>query len=116
MSEKMRVAVITGVKQVEIREMPVPRPHSDEVLVRLRACGLCTWEQRAYSGIAKVNYPFAGGHEYSGEIAEIGEGTNTELKVGDRVAIGISGCGDSNTSPKPAVVRIISGRHPQPKG
>lgn len=92
-TNKMRVAVMTGIRQVEIRELPKPQPGPGEVLVRIRACALCTWEQRTYSGVAKGRFPFAGGHEFSGEIEQIGEGTDTELKIGSRVVVGSSGCG-----------------------
>jgi len=91
--ETMRVAVMPGVRQVEIREVAKPRPGPGEVLIKIKACALCTWEQRTYTGAAKGFFPFAGGHEYSGEIEEIGEGTDTELRVGDRVTAGIAGCG-----------------------
>ena len=92
--ETMKVAVMAGVRQVEMWELPKPRPGPGEVLIKTRACALCTLEQRTYTGTVKwVSYPFVGGHEYSGEIEEIGEGTETELRVGDRVATGLTGCG-----------------------
>ena len=91
--ETMKIAVMPGVRQVEIREVAKPRPGPGEVLIKIKACALCTWEQRTYTGAAKGYFPLAGGHEYSGEIEEIGEGTETELRVGDRVTAGIAGCG-----------------------
>ncbi len=87
--ETMKVAVVTDVRQVELQEVPKPTPGAGEVLVQTKACGLCTWEQRTYSGVDKeTRRPFAGGHEYAGVVAEIGEGTKTDLKIGDRVAPG----------------------------
>jgi L-iditol 2-dehydrogenase len=88
-NEKMRVAVITDVREVELREVPKPEPGPGEVLVDIKACGLCTWEQRTYSGVDKETpRPFAGGHEFSGVVAAISNDTETDLKVGDRVAVG----------------------------
>jgi threonine dehydrogenase-like Zn-dependent dehydrogenase len=88
-ADKMRVAVITDVRQVELREVPIPAPMSGEVLVKTQACGICTWEQRTYTGQDhETKRPFAGGHEFSGTIARIGDKTRTDLKVGDRVAVG----------------------------
>ena len=85
----MRVAVITDVRNVELREVPKPAPGPGEALVQIKACGLCTWEQRTYSGVDKETpRPFAGGHELSGVVVTIGEGTKTDLQVGDRVAVG----------------------------
>jgi threonine dehydrogenase-like Zn-dependent dehydrogenase len=89
----MRVAVMTGVREVELWELPKPRPNLGEVLIKSKACALCTWEQRTYTGVAQGRFPFAGGHEYSGLVEEIGEGTRTELKVGDLVTVGASSCG-----------------------
>jgi threonine dehydrogenase-like Zn-dependent dehydrogenase len=91
--ETMRVAVMTGVRQIELWELAKPRPYPGEVLIKTKACALCTWEQRTYTGVAKSRFPFAGGHEYSGVIEEIGEDTTTKLKVGDLVTVGASGCG-----------------------
>ena len=90
--QTMRAAVITGAKQVEVREFPIPRPGAGEILMRVRACALCTVEQRLFAGIVQ-RYPTVPGHEYSGEIIEIGEGTKTPLKVGDRISQGSSSCG-----------------------
>jgi threonine dehydrogenase-like Zn-dependent dehydrogenase len=87
--EMMKVAVVTDVRQVELQEVPRPKPGLGEVLIQTKACGLCTWEQRTYSGVDKeTRRPFAGGHEFAGIVAEIGEGTKTDLQVGDRVAPG----------------------------
>lgn len=87
--DMMKVAVITDVRKVEVQEVPRPKPGSGEILVETKACGLCTWEQRTYSGVDKeTRRPFAGGHEYAGIVAEIGEGTKTDLQVGDRIAPG----------------------------
>lgn len=88
-NDKMKIGVVTDVRQVELIDAPIPSPVQGEVLVQIEACGLCTWEQRTYSGVDKETpRPFAGGHEMAGVIAAIGPGTKTDLKVGDHVAIG----------------------------
>ncbi len=94
--ETMKVAVMTGTRQVEIREIAKPVPRAGEILVKIKACALCTLEQRTYTGVDKMavtRYPWVGGHEYSGVIESIAEGTNTNLKVGDHVVVGASSCG-----------------------
>lgn len=96
-NETMRVAVVTDVRQVELREVPKPQPGAGEVLVKIRACGLCTWEQRTYSGVDhETRRPFAGGHEFAGLVEAIGDGTKTDLKAGDRVAVGVQPTGKHN--------------------
>ena len=46
----MRVAVVTAPEAVELREEPVPAVGTDEVLVEVGACGLCTMERRLFLG------------------------------------------------------------------
>ena len=93
----MKVAVVTDVRQVELREVPKPQAGPSEVLVKIQACGLCTWEQRTYTGVDRETpRPFAGGHEFAGVVDVIGERTKTDLKVGDRVAVGTQPIGKHN--------------------
>jgi 2-desacetyl-2-hydroxyethyl bacteriochlorophyllide A dehydrogenase len=89
----MKVGVMTGPGAIEIREAPVPRPGVNEVLVRIRATAICTWEQRSYSGQQDNKFPFVGGHEMSGEVAEVGPGVSKEIQVGQAVTVGSAACG-----------------------
>ena len=89
----MRVGVMAGVKDIALREFDVPEPQPGEILVRLHATAICTWEQRSYSGAQHNTFPFVGGHESSGEVVAFGAGVTSELEVGDRVALGPSSCG-----------------------
>jgi L-iditol 2-dehydrogenase len=94
MSIKARAVVMVEPQKVEIREIEFPEPKTGEVLVRQRACSLCTMEQRMYAGITDWGYGGAWGHEVSGIVEAIGPGTKTDLKVGDHVARAGSGsCG-----------------------
>ena len=89
----MRVGVMAGVHDISIQDITLPEPAAGEILVRLRATAICTWEQRSYSGAQANNFPFVGGHEMSGEVAVIGPGVKTDLQIGERVALGPSSCG-----------------------
>lgn len=84
--------MITGVNSIDVTEVPDPIAGPGEVVVRMRGAGLCTWEQRAYTGQQKIDYPFLGGHENAGEVVEIGPGVR-HVKVGDRVTLGPTSCG-----------------------
>lgn len=88
----MKAAVITAVNRVEVVDVPMPVIGPRDVLLKIKSAGLCTWEQRIYTGQAKADYPFLGGHENAGEIAAVGE-LVTNVKVGDRVTMGSSSCG-----------------------
>jgi threonine dehydrogenase-like Zn-dependent dehydrogenase len=88
----MKAAAITAVKKVEIIDVPMPKIGPRDVLLKIKSAGLCTWEQRIFTGQAKADYPLLGGHENAGEIAAVGE-LVTNVKVGDRVTMGSSACG-----------------------
>jgi L-iditol 2-dehydrogenase len=91
----MTRAVITGPKQVVLERIPVPEIGARQVLVRMRASALCTWEQRTFAGIETWSYPLVGGHEYSGVVEAIGKDVEVGgLAVGDQVAVsGLKRCG-----------------------
>jgi L-iditol 2-dehydrogenase len=89
----MRVGVMAGVHDISVEDIPTPVAGPGEILVRLRATAICTWEQRSYSGAQHNSFPFVGGHEMAGEVAAIGPGVSTDLQLGERVALGPSSCG-----------------------
>lgn len=90
MNEKIKAVAVTKEKKVEIIEITKPVHKPDQVLIKIKACGLCTYEQRVYSGVSKMSLPFIGGHEITGEIAEIGKDIDAEkYKIGTKVAVRI---------------------------
>lgn len=89
---KMRRSVITAPGSLEIREIPIPDPGPDQVLVKVHSCAICTWEQRMYTG-AEPMYPMAGGHEVSGTVVKTGDQV-FGLEPGDHVTVaGLNRCG-----------------------
>lgn len=93
MSETYKVAVIANEKKVEIVERELKKPVGRQVLVKVEACAICTLEQRVYAGSMK-RYPFAGGHEMAGYVAEVGDKVGN-VKPGDKVAIRmLTACGE----------------------
>jgi L-iditol 2-dehydrogenase len=91
--KSMRVGIMAGVRDIGVHDIPVPEPGPGEVLVRIRATAVCTWEQRSYSGAQSNKFPFVGGHESAGEIVSFGPGVMSELVDGERVSLGPSSCG-----------------------
>jgi L-iditol 2-dehydrogenase len=88
-------AVITGPRQIAFQEVELPEPGPGQVLVRVAAAALCTWEQRVYAGIDTWSYPLVGGHEFSGTVEAIGPRVAQRLAVGDQVAVaGLRRCGE----------------------
>lgn len=86
----MRSAVLTAVGQIELRDAPVPVPAPGQVLVRLRAVGICGSDVHYYVdgriGDAVVPFPYVLGHEPAGEVVAVGDGV-TGLTSGQRVAL-----------------------------
>jgi L-iditol 2-dehydrogenase len=86
---KTRTTLFTGPRALEVREIELPPLGPRQVLIKVKACALCTWEQRFYKGSAPEDYPFRGGHEVAGEVVEVGPQAMTEVKAGDPVAVAI---------------------------
>lgn len=71
-----------------VEEIPVIDPGPEEVLIKVKYCGICGTDVHIFygeKGSAEVNPPVTLGHEFSGEIVKIGERVK-RLKVGDRVS------------------------------
>lgn len=87
-TKTMTQAVIVGPRQIEYQHNEVPPLRPDRVRVRVRACALCTWEQRVFAGIDTYAFPFVGGHEFAGIVEEIGSEIQVPgLQIGDLVAV-----------------------------
>lgn len=88
--QTMKAVVLKAYNEIEMVEMPVPKPGPGEVLCRIKAVAICGSDPKMIEGhYANVNwppyFPFVMGHEWSGQVVALGEGV-TEFKVGDRVA------------------------------
>jgi propanol-preferring alcohol dehydrogenase len=85
----MKAAVVRSFgKPLVIEDVPVPEPGPGEVLVKVKACGVCHTDLHAASGDWPVKPvpPFIPGHEAAGVVAKLGPGV-TGLKVGDAVGV-----------------------------
>jgi L-iditol 2-dehydrogenase len=82
----MKALVFEEPRRAAIRDLEVPQIAADEVLVRSRNVGICHSDFELYEGryIIPVSYPIVPGHEWSGEVAEVGSAV-TSLRPGDRV-------------------------------
>ncbi|HEX2153616.1 MAG TPA: alcohol dehydrogenase catalytic domain-containing protein [Acidimicrobiia bacterium] len=96
----MKAAVLRDWNDLGVEQIPVPEPAAGEVLLRVRACGLCGTDLKMVKGHFAArgwppSLPFVMGHEWSGEVAEIGPGLeDLDLEVGDKVvAENHIGCG-----------------------
>ena len=85
----MRSAVFYGKHDLRVEEYPVPVVGKDEVLVRVKVCGVCGTDVHIYEGdkgAAEVTPPTILGHEFAGIVEAAGENV-TKYKKGDRVCV-----------------------------
>lgn len=83
----MKAAVLREVRQSwRIEEIDRPALGPDQVLIRVRASGLCFTDVHATEGHLPLRYPAILGHEPVGEIIEIGSAVHTR-RIGDRVGV-----------------------------
>ncbi len=81
----MKGLVLVGASRFEIRDVPKPEIGPDEVLVEVKACGICGSDVHGMDGsTGRRKPPIIMGHEASGVVAEVGKGVRT-WRVGDRV-------------------------------
>lgn len=88
----MKSAVFYGPHDIRVEDTPTPLLKSDEVLIRVKACGICGTDIHIFEGdkgAADTFPPCILGHEFSGTIEKVGDGVDS-CKVGDRV------CADPN--------------------
>lgn len=79
--------------QCEIRKRPIPVLKDYDVLIKMKACNICTVDYQQFMGLREhQGYPMAGGHEGCGEIIALGDKVK-DFKIGDMVALGYQGCG-----------------------
>ncbi|MBT4502973.1 MAG: zinc-binding dehydrogenase [Gemmatimonadetes bacterium] len=89
----MKTAIIYGPRDLRVEEVDRPDIGADDVLVRVRASGICGSDVHRYLGTDYGRtcspYPMNSGHEYCGEVVEVGSQVQT-FGEGDRVTLGVA--------------------------
>src|SRR4051794_7738521 len=95
----MRAIEFHGGERLELVERPDPTPGDGELLIAPTAVGICGTDVEIFEGslayfrMGLASYPIVPGHEWTGEVVEIGRGV-TGFAVGDRVVGEVAiGCG-----------------------
>lgn len=82
----MRAAIQTGIRTIEMRDLPDPAPDGDTGIIRVRRAGVCGSDLHRYHAIAEPQaVPM--GHEYCGEVVHLPAGYDGPARVGDLVAV-----------------------------
>ncbi len=91
----MQAAVLPALgKPLEIREVPDPKPGASDLVLRVRACGICGSDLHAASLPPGLPAGSVMGHEFAGEVVEVGRDAAAHFKPGERVcALPYISCG-----------------------
>ena len=92
----MKALRLYGVEHLELVDVPKPQITADEVLIKVRAASICGTDVRMWkNGAANATeeHPLTLGHEFAGDIAEVGSNV-TDYQVGQKVSVVPNiGCG-----------------------
>ena len=85
-----RVAMLTGLEKIELKEYPIPEIGDDDMLVKVEGCGICGTDAHEYKRDPFGLIPVALGHEGTGEIVKMGKNVKLDsagkpLKIGDKI-------------------------------
>jgi propanol-preferring alcohol dehydrogenase len=84
----MKAMILTAPgKPLELRDIPTPKPEAEQILIKIRACGVCRTDLHIYDGeLNKPKLPLVMGHEIVGEAAELGLNVK-DFKIGERIGV-----------------------------
>lgn len=86
---KAKATVFYGKHDIRVEKIKIDNLKSDEVLIDVKACGICGTDMHIYdgaNGATDVSPPVVLGHELAGKVIKVGDGI-TKVKVGDRVTV-----------------------------
>jgi 2-desacetyl-2-hydroxyethyl bacteriochlorophyllide A dehydrogenase len=82
----MKAIVLTAPRSLEVKDLERPRVSDDEVIVEVKAAGVCGTDLEIYEGNIPVKYPRIMGHELSGIVVDAGKGVDRNI-VGSKVVV-----------------------------
>ena len=81
----MKALLLKEYKELEVTEMPVPEVGPDDLLVKVKACGICGSDVHGFDGSSGRRIPpLVMGHEAAGTVEKVGENVQ-DFAIGDRV-------------------------------
>ena len=83
----MKAAVLHAVGDLRYEDIAVPELAAGQVLVKVKAAGVCGSDIPRVMEKGTYSFPLVPGHEFSGEVARLGDSVPASFRVGDRVAV-----------------------------
>ena len=80
----MKALVYTAPREFQIRDVDYPQLKENQVIIKVKACGICKTDLHIHNGEFLAKFPLTPGHEFSGEIEEVGSKV-TAFSKGERV-------------------------------
>lgn len=80
----MQAAVFEGMRTICVQTIPDPEPTPDDIVIRVKACGICGSDLHSYTTGAFIKPGQVMGHEFCGEVVEVGSHVQG-IAVGERV-------------------------------
>ena len=82
----MKAVLFDSPGKVRVTEVPDPVIGPEDVLIAVKAAGICGTDIHIYEGDFIADYPLIPGHEFAGQVIDVGEAVQN-FKPGDRVAV-----------------------------
>ena len=83
----MKAAVLHAVGNLRYEDIPIPEIAAGEVLVKVKAAGVCGSDIPRVMKKGTYSFPLVPGHEFAGEVAQVGDHVGDSFDVGDRVTV-----------------------------
>lgn len=84
--KKMKAVVFEKARTMKIKEVNYPTLSQDDVIIKVKSCGVCGTDLHIYDGEFIAKFPLIPGHEFCGVVCEVGENVKN-VKVGDKVVV-----------------------------
>lgn len=85
----MLAAALHKTEELRLEEVPVPEINEEEVLIRVKKCGICGTDPHIFKGHFPAPLPLILGHEFSGEVVRVGKNVKT-VYIGAKVTADIN--------------------------
>lgn len=84
--KKMKAVVFEKERVLKIKEVDYPKLDADDVIIKVKACGICGTDLHIYNGDFFSRFPLIPGHEFTGIVEEIGKNVKS-VNIGDPVVV-----------------------------